>query len=129
MVFRRRDLKLLAVLALVANALFLACLIANLGAFLMRRMIHLAALAAAAIALSACAGMPLGGVQTQASPAIQKTQAEANARLSDALANRLDHCAITGTVTFKVGVAPDAGLANTAGLSCPAKPWETPRRP
>lgn len=83
-----------------------------------------AALAAAAVALSGCAS-GLFRVNAEASPAVQKVQAEANAKFTGAVADRLRYCSITGTIDLELKVSAGAGVANTAGLNCPAKPWET----
>lgn len=126
MFFRRRDLRLLAVLAGVFVALFLACLIFNIGAFLMRRMIHLAALAAAAIALSGCVGTGLlGGIDAGASPAVQKVQAESKAAVDKAIADRLNHCKVTGSLGAGIGglAGTGTGLSTNLVVDCLPQPW------
>jgi hypothetical protein len=81
---------------------------------------------AASLALSGCAVPGLGRVSLDPPPAVQKIKAEASARLTDALAARLEHCTIIGNFDFKLALSADAGLSNTAGLNCVAKPWEAP---
>jgi hypothetical protein len=90
----------------------------------MKRLLTLAAVAAAAVAMSGCA--VLSGVNTKASPEVQKTQAEADAALKTAFAARLDHCRISGQVSLGLGGIAGAGTgaATTGSFDCQPKPWE-----
>lgn len=84
-----------------------------------------AAVAVAAVALSGCGTLKgLVDVNEKAAPEVQQTQAASNAAFTKAITDRLEHCTLIGNVNLKVAARVDAGLENTLGLNCPAKPWE-----
>lgn len=78
---------------------------------------------AACLLLSGCGTTQLFKVNTEASPAVQKIQAEANARLTDRLAERLRHCQILGNLDVIAKASTEAGLTTGAGISCEPQPW------
>lgn len=69
---------------------------------------YLAALIAAS-ALGGCASLGGGGGNG--------VSTEAQNKIADALADRIAHCGITGSLSIGVG------FANTLGLNCPAQPY------
>lgn len=83
-------------------------------------------IATACLALTACGtlGGDLLGVNEKSTPEAQRIKAEADAKLTAALADRLIYCTITGTLDLTLQVGPASGVKNTAGMNCPAKPWD-----
>lgn len=91
----------------------------------MKRILIAAAVAAAALNAAACASLSPFAVNTKADPEAQKIQAEAKAAIDKALAVRLDHCDIRGSLTLGVGGTSVAEAGTTLGLTCPPKPWDS----
>lgn len=85
-------------------------------------------LAAAGVMLSGCGVLTgrsdLLGVNPEATPAAQKVKAEADAKLTAALAARLEHCTILGNLDLTAELSPAAGAKAGAGINCPPKPWD-----
>lgn len=91
----------------------------------MKPLVAIAA-ACAALSLASCGTTrELFRVNPKVDAEVQKTQAEANAAFTKAMADRLRYCTITGFVDLTLKVAADAGMTNSASLNCPGKPWET----
>jgi predicted lipid-binding transport protein (Tim44 family) len=124
--FHRGDLKALAIIAGVAASLLALCLLTHLKGLIMRHLRLVAACAAAALALAGCGTTrELFRVNTEATPAVQKTQAESNAAFAKALAERLQYCTIIGNLDLIAKASIEAGLETGAGLNCPGRPWPT----
>ncbi len=111
-------------LAAVANLLLLAALTYKLKDFLMKNHLGVAVMAAACVALSGCAGSPFIRVNPKLSPEIQDKQAETAQAFYKALGDRLQFCTIIGNIDLNLKASTEAGLSNTAGLNCPARPWD-----
>lgn len=118
-----------AALAIAAGVALLALLyvILLLGALHMKRLVLAAAIAAASAGMVGCNGLlaksDILGVNAAATPEAQRIKAEADARMTDAIIRRLDHCQIVGNFSVTAKVSPDAGLALGSGLMCPPEPW------
>lgn len=81
------------------------------------------------LSIVACAALLSGcqsflAVNPKLSPAAQERQAETAQGFYKALGERLRYCGIVGTIDLNLKASADAGLSNTAGINCPAKPWE-----
>lgn len=121
----RLPLPFLAVLAAAAVGLFLAASIFQLKDLIMKnRIVAAGALLAVGLALSGCAGSPFIRVNPDLSPDIQARQAETAQGFYKALGERLQYCTILGNIDLTLKASPDAGISNTAGLNCPARPWD-----
>lgn len=115
---------MLAIIAAVAIVLMLAALLLKLKGFLMKHHLMVGALALAAVTLSGCAGSPFIRVNPDLSPEIQARQAETAQGFYKALGDRLQYCTIIGNIDLNLKMSSEAGLSNTAGLNCPARPWD-----
>lgn len=91
----------------------------------MKRLVFAAAVAAASLPLAACGGQAFIRPDPKLSADIQNKQAETAQAFYAALGQRLNHCTIIGNIDLNLKVSSEAGFTNTAGLNCPAKPWET----
>ena len=80
----------------------------------------------ASLGLASCASLGFSPINAQATPDVQKTQADAQAAFEKALSDRLEHCAITGSLAVGIGglAATGTGFSNTAQINCPGKPWD-----
>ena len=99
-------------------------LLSELKEAMMRNLMKVGAAVAVCAMLAGCAGQSFIRPDPKLSPSIQAKQAETAQGFYEALGNRLLYCTITGTLDLTLKASPDAGLANTAGLACPAKPWD-----
>jgi heat shock protein HslJ len=82
------------------------------------------------LTMVACAALLSGcqsflAVNPKLSPEVQERQAETAQGFYKALGERLRYCGIVGTIDLNLKASTDAGLSNTAGINCPAKPWES----
>lgn len=111
-------------MAAMAIVLLLAAVLLRLKEILMTRHLTVALAAAAALALAGCAGAPFIRVNPDLSPDIQAKQADTAQAFYKALGDRLQYCTILGNIDLTLKASPDAGISNTAGLNCPARPWD-----
>lgn len=122
--FRTVDTRFLAMIAAVALALLFAALLFKLKDRLMKHRLAAACLLAGALALAGCAGSPFIRVNPELSPAIQEKQADTAQGFYKSLGDRLQYCTIIGNIDLNLKASTEAGLQNTAGLNCPARPWD-----
>lgn len=88
-----------------------------------RRHLVLPFLFLAMVPLAACASFSPLKVDPKLSAEAQVIQAKAKADFDAALAARLDHCTITGTLSVTAQASPNAGATTSGGFTCEAKPW------